>query len=235
MAIVRTKAILLKNYPFGESSEIAILLTEKLGKVKIAVKGSRRLKSSTRAKIIPYAISDLVIYVHPKKEVYNIKEAHLIKVFKRATDMEFQKIVSGVLNIIDNYVYEGPGGERIFRLLQNFLEILDVSKNGKVLQFSFILKFLKIIGLSPILRRCVVCGREEELGFFSATFGGVLCSNCAKELDSHIVINEGFRKALIFLEEKDFEHVSRFRTDMEKIGRVLKEYLEYHLGVTIPI
>ena len=233
MAIVRTKAILLKNYPFGESSEIAILLTEKLGKVKIAVKGARRLKSSTRAKIIPYAISDLVIYVHPEKDVYNIKEAHLIKVFERATDMEFQKIVSAVLNIVDNYVHEGPGGERIFHLLQNFLEILDTSENGKVLQFSFILKFLKMMGLSPILRRCVFCGREEELGFFSATIGGVVCSNCAKEIDSPIRINEGLRKALIFLEEKDFEQVAKFATDRERVEKILKEYLEYHLGVTI--
>lgn len=236
MAIVRTKAILLRNYPFGESSEVAILFTDAIGKIRVSVKGARRMKSTMRAKILPFSISDVVVYVHPKKEIYNIKEAHILKIFDRARDIKFQRTVSDVLNIIDSYVEEGPGGRKIFELLMNFLEALDSAENREaVLKFSFIFKFLKLVGHSPLLDRCVKCGTSHGLYYFSPEIGGTICKNCAQTLDDQqlIKINDGIRKVLIFIRDKPLSAVHNLSVNEGPIEKLLREYLEYHLGVTI--
>ncbi len=236
MAIVRTKAILLKSYPFGESSEVAVLFTDAIGKIRVSVKGARRMKSSMRAKILPFSISDVVVYVHPKKEIYNIKEAHVLKIFNRVRDIKFQKTVSDVLNIIDSYVEEGPGGRRIFELLISFLEALDGAENREaVLKFSFILKFLQLVGHPPVLDRCVKCGSTRELRYFSPELGGTVCVNCAQALDNQqiIRINDGIRKTLIFFRDKSLSTVQNLSVNEGLIEKLIREYLEYHLGVTI--
>ncbi len=236
MAIVRTRAILLKSYPFGESSEIAILFTEAIGKIRVSVKGARRMKSAMRAKILPFSISDVVVYVHPKKEVYNIKEAHVLKIFNRARDVKFQKTVSNVLNIIDSYVEEGPEGRKIFELLISFLEVLDgAEKRDDVLKLSFILKFLKLVGHSPVLDRCVRCGTPHGLHYFSPEIGGTLCINCAGIVEDQQVIriNNGIRKTLIFVRDRPLSTVQNLSVNEGMIEKLIREYLEYHLGVTI--
>jgi len=236
MAIVRTKAILLRNYPFGESSEVAVLFTDALGKIRVSVKGARKMKSQMRARILPFSVSDVVVYVHPRKEIYNIKEAQLVKIFNRARDVQFQKTVSDVLNIVDSYVEEGPGGRKIFELLMNFLEILDKSDGREtVLKFSFILKFLEYVGHSPFLEKCLKCGRPSELDYFSPELGGTICKNCAVSQNEHylIRINDGIRKTLLFMRDKPMTSVLNLSLNEGSIQRLIREYLEYHLGVSI--
>ncbi len=231
MAIVKSRAILLKSYPFGESSEIAVLFTEKFGKIKLAARGTKRLKS--RVRITPYTLFEVVFYMNPGKEIYNLREVHLLKTFQHSTDIEFQERVSKALNLIDAHLEEGPGSEPFFNLFVQFMDTLDKECSGDRLVLSFILKFLHLTGHSPILDRCVVCGAENDLIFFSPSEGGTVCSSCASRLQNGLLgFNEGIRKSLQFLLYKSFEAVAGIKLDLPAISRILREYVEFHLGAT---
>ncbi len=231
MAIVRTRAILLKSYPFGESSELAVLFTEKYGKIKLAARGAKRLKS--RIRITPYTVFEVVFYMNPKKEVYNLREIHLLKTFNHSTDVKFQETVSKALGMIDAYLAEGPGSEAFFHLLLGFLEALDRECAGDSLVLSFVIKFLHLTGHSPVLDRCVVCHSETGLIYFSPSEGGTVCASCASRIQNGLIkFNEGIRKSLEFLLYRDFKAVSGIKLDQPEISKILREYVEFHLGAT---
>ncbi len=232
MAIVRTRAILLRSYPFGESSEIAVLFTEKYGKVRLAARGTKRLKS--RIRITPYTLFEVVFYLNERKDVYNLREVYLIKTYDHSTDIEFQQKVSRVLNLIDAHLEEGPGGESLFNLLARFLDTLDQHCCSEALVLSFVLKFLHLTGHSPLLNRCVMCGSGKDLLFFSPSRGGVVCKLCAGKVQNDLInFNEGIRKTLEFLLLRNFDAVSGIKINEQVVSRILREYIEYHLGVTL--
>jgi len=65
-----------------------------------------------------------------------------------------------------------------YRLLRLGLDSLDAGLEPGGLISWCELQVMRLLGSSPQLRRCVRCGAEAELHWFSVEAGGALCRNC---------------------------------------------------------
>lgn len=65
-----------------------------------------------------------------------------------------------------------------YRLLRLSLDSLDAGLEAEWLVSWCELQAMRLLGSPPQLRRCVRCGAESDLGWFSVEAGGALCADC---------------------------------------------------------
>ncbi len=65
-----------------------------------------------------------------------------------------------------------------YRLLRLSLDSLDAGLQAEWLVSWCELQAMRLLGSAPQLRRCVRCGSEDSLGWFSVEAGGALCEGC---------------------------------------------------------
>ena len=67
--IVKTPAIVLKRFPYGETSIIVRCFTREEGKVSIIIKGAKRKKNHYASFFQPINYLDLVYYYKPNRDI----------------------------------------------------------------------------------------------------------------------------------------------------------------------
>src|SRR5690606_7034672 len=81
--------------------------------------------------------------------------------------------------MVDRMLEDKESGEVLFRQFLAGLDGIVEDKDADIILAIFELFMLRYTGYSPQLERCVDCGRAQELSFFHAPSGGVLCDKCA--------------------------------------------------------
>ena len=81
--IEKTRAIVLHQFKYSESSVIATLYTEVFGRVSCMINGIRSAKSKQKMGLIqPLFLLDAEIYRKPARDIQNMKEFRLCQVYK---------------------------------------------------------------------------------------------------------------------------------------------------------
>jgi DNA repair protein RecO (recombination protein O) len=70
--IINTPAIVLKSFPYGETSLITRCFTKEKGKVSFIVRGARSKKSSKFSHFQPMSYIDIIYNHKPKNELQTI-------------------------------------------------------------------------------------------------------------------------------------------------------------------
>ncbi len=184
-SIVKTQAIVLRSRRMGETSRIATLFTEDLGKLKVTAKGARRLKSKFGSALDLMAEVHVVCYVRDTRDIQTLSECQLLNappVF--STDLERFSLASAALELIDGLTIEGEPNPRLYQCLRGVLHGLTEVGIDQVesLFWYYQLRVLDALGYSPELRQCVGCRRALDAPWlwFSAAQGGGLCPACGQ-------------------------------------------------------
>lgn len=85
-----------------------------------------------------------------------------------------------------------------YRLLRLTLDSLDAGMRPEPLVTWCELQVARLSGGAPQLRRCVRCGAEQSLGWFSVAAGGALCAECREPAARSL--SSGLREWLTFLQ-----------------------------------
>ena len=91
--ITNSSAIVLKRFPYGESSIIARCFVKNNGKLSFIVHGARRKKSPRSAHFQPINCLDLVYYYKPSKNLQTISKSSFACTWKNIPQ-NFKKITS---------------------------------------------------------------------------------------------------------------------------------------------
>jgi recombinational DNA repair protein (RecF pathway) len=99
-----------------------------------------------------------------------------------------------VVNLLDLSLQQHAPDLRLWKLLTSWLEFLDRSTIFTYLLIdSFVISFFNLLGLAPVLDKCVVCGKgyvemikeelsgngdEEKIAGLYFAGGGIVCSDC---------------------------------------------------------
>lgn len=180
-----TDAIVIRQVPFSESSQIVHVLTAQEGQISCLAKGVYRPKSSfggaldllTRgvADVKRSRSSDLDLLIgyrmtQPYRGVRSALSSWLSACY--------------VLEVVRRFSWPRDLETDLFRLLSETLDGLDAASDSSVLDVwlsSFAARVIGISGFSPRLDACVSCGTicpEGAPASFSIEHGGVLCRNC---------------------------------------------------------
>ena len=179
MALVKTKALVIREQPYQDHDKLLTLFTEKEGKQRAIAKGARRRKSGMASAVQLFAFSEMVYY--PGKNFASINEARLIESFYPLRNhIGRMTLASYITELLDVFYDFYQGSDIILKGVTHILYYLSENKAkcDESLALALQLKLCKLNGIGPVLDRCVNCGQAEDLFGFSVGGGGTVCARC---------------------------------------------------------
>lgn len=187
MSLEKSDAIILRVYPWSETSCVASIYTREFGKLSMLAKGARRSKSPFEAALDLLSICRVVFIAKSADALDILTEAKLQRRF-RAGQKQLLRLYCGyyVAELLDRLTDKGDRQPEIYDLsLETLMALEDLQLEPRAIILRFELGLLRMTGNLPSLRQCVQCGKdvsESDGGgrwlIFGALAGGVLCSTC---------------------------------------------------------
>jgi DNA repair protein RecO (recombination protein O) len=181
--IIKCRGFVLNTSPFKESSLIASVLTNKLGKVKLLAKGVRRPKSKMCGAMEPFSLDEIIFYKREFKDIYTLSDAVIVDSFPEVRGDPYK--VSGAMVLCEFFDKTLPAEEtdtasfsELFRFLKNLRKAGP--RAVRALVVGYLLRAFSGSGVMPHLEDCVRCHKPISNGNgevdFSVGAGGVVCS-----------------------------------------------------------
>ncbi|MBX3168016.1 MAG: DNA repair protein RecO [Candidatus Eremiobacteraeota bacterium] len=104
-----------------------------------------------------------------------------------------------------------------YRLLRLSLDSLEAGLRAEWLVSWCELQAMRLLGSAPQLRRCVRCGAEQSLNWFSVAAGGALCSACRGTGARPLA--DGLRDWLAFLQRANLLRLAAARPGEEVVAQ----------------
>jgi DNA repair protein RecO (recombination protein O) len=244
---IRDHALILRRFPYGETSLLVHLLTRRHGRVAVLAKGAYRLKSGYFGVLDLFDTLSVEWRANPRSEL-GLLTAGSLDVRRRGVtrDLARYRAALSVLELAGLGAREGHEEVELFdRVSAALTNLADPASDVVITGLSFELDFLSLQGLAPALDTCASCAARppgestaspDVLVPFSPERGGRLCPDCAR-----VAATEGARIENQPLHALRVAHsllqtpprlLSRVRLDDRRAGRVrdlVRRFLEYHL------
>lgn len=165
MALLASRARVLRCYALGETSLIAVLLTEEAGLLRAVGKGAREQRSRLRGLLAPGMALDVQLYLKPRGGLQLLREASSRRPLPRAeTGLAPLCLRLAALELVTATTEEGEAMAGLFPLLEEFLGLYETESPpapGWSAYLAFEAGLLALHGLSAgaDLARCGLCGR----------------------------------------------------------------------------
>lgn len=240
----RDHALVLRRYPYGESSLVVHVTTPRHGRVHLLAKGAFRPKSRLCGVLDLFDTLELVWRPSPRSEVAVLAEAD-IATRRRPLSADLERYRTGlsILELLDLASAPGRADPELFRLTETWLDLVAAGEvEPELALVAFDLRFLQNLGLTPALERCASCGSAPPRGpaprevAFSRGAGGRLCANCAREARASgrrvgtLPVN--VLRIASSLVDAPPATLGRFRPDpavRREVRALVERFLEYHL------
>jgi len=180
-----SSAVVLRKWPFSESSLALRVLTPVQGTVSLLAKGVHKPKSGSLGVLDTWALVDLQFGGPPGAEMLTLYKAGLIDRLPGLASSPERLAAAGLLaEIAELAAPPGAPSEEVFAWFEGILRELAGDADPLTVLLGGILEGLALLGLSPILEK----EDEEEARWFSPAAGGLLHSGASRP-------KEGAKKA----------------------------------------
>jgi DNA repair protein RecO (recombination protein O) len=230
---LKTEAIVLRSFRYGEADRIVHLYTPDRGRLGAIAKGVRRAKSRFGARLEPFFHVRVVLH-EGRGELATVTAADTISANGELRD--HAQTLDSAARACDAVwrLFETPESHpEVFRLLANELALLRSGRTharaGNALAFR--LKLLLAAGIVPQLAACATCGEREHLGAFSAAAGGVVCGSC--EASSFALSEESYRFLVTALGASLADAPDASERALRQVERAITETAEHHAHVRL--
>lgn len=236
-----TEGIVLKQIKTSYNRKIIRLFTRNYGKISAGTGLGDRRRGKGALAIRPFTYGRYELFKN--RDTYNINSAEVIRSYYGIGE-DVDKYMHGayVLEFTEKAIPEELSVPALFDLLIEFFSILENRDKGiGTLVLAYQIGLLRISGNMPQIRQCVCCGREKPAYAFSVKEGGILCSDCVKELqnsgDGTLIYCDKFDivDVLDYLASsplKKLENIALNEEDGKLLQRIIRQYAAYHLDIT---
>jgi len=232
MPICRTEGIVLRSYPFRDTSKIAVLYSPKFGKLGLVAKGARRPKSIFGGSLEPITYVKVTFYHRENRELHTLSQAEVVEPFREVKeDIGLLGYASAACELVLKLTPPESPNPSLFRALSDVLREMGRRRKGEVLLWWFELRAAEALGYRPEFGRCVFCGGPLEGASFGfrAEAGGVLCPKCAS--DGDVPLSPGAVRLLLRLQTVPASRAAGLSTSGpagEQARGALRALLSYH-------
>jgi len=174
-----TPAIVIGRLNLGEADRILTIMTPDYGKLRVSVKGVRRIKSRLAGHLELFSRVQLMLT--PGKGLDIVTSAQLDHSADRLLDRPKQLSLAYLMaTMLDRLSLEGEAHPETFALAEEFLDALDGATDNVLLELGLKLRFLAEFGYRPELGHCAICHRHDpEIGYYlSPERGGLVDADC---------------------------------------------------------
>jgi DNA repair protein RecO (recombination protein O) len=229
-----TEALVVDSMRYREADRIVTLYTRERGRLSAIAKGVRRTKSKVGGRLEPFSLVRASLY--SGRGLYTVVGVDTLRTFQGVRDELFRleegaRLLQAVRHLFPAEEGSLPAFNLLTRGIARLAESGDrVSAAGVVLATR--LKLLAVLGYSPGLSVCAVCGREGPFHDFSASLGGVVCQPCTSEGETDCFsVTAGAVATLETLLTNPLVELDSFELDQRAVAEVeqmLTQILSYH-------
>lgn len=202
MPAEQTEAIVLRIYPWSETSVIANLYTRDFGKISVLAKGARRPKSPFEAALDLLSICR-VVFISKSTDALDILTEAKLQTRFRAGARDLLRLYVGyyVAELLDRMTEKDQRQQEVYDLAVATLTALhDRQMDVRAIVLRYEMQMLRMAGNLPSWTKCARCGNDFEPDgdwlLFSVISGGVLCHSCRAGAQQMIRLPVSARKVL---------------------------------------
>lgn len=173
-------ALVLAIYDFANTSQIAVLFTKELGKVRGIAKGAKRENGTFQGGFDVGSVYDVGM-IRKTEGLDLLTKAAMTEAFPGLRgDLPALYAAFYVLELADALTVEHDPHPEFWEATIGALRLLDRGAPRDIVLFAFEASAMRFLGLMPVVDVCASCGRPlPARPAFSPRFGGALCENCA--------------------------------------------------------
>ena len=228
---LKVKGIVIGETPYGETSKILSLLTDKYGLISVMAKGCKNIKSklrgvSNRLNYCEYVIS------YKEKGISTLIEGITLNSFKNVFgDMKKSVYCFYLLDIVKQVCNEN-NNQQIFSILEGALIKINDGLSQELISNIVEIQLLSFLGVNLNLESCVVCGQKNDLITIDMTKSGCICKNCYQ---NEIIFNSKALHLMQILAKINIQKLENLEiTDyqvFEDIDSFIHEYYSNYTGI----
>ncbi|MEM8735397.1 MAG: DNA repair protein RecO [Planctomycetota bacterium] len=218
MSLEHTQAIVIRAFPWSETSVIATLFTRDVGKISVLAKGARRPKSPFEAALDLLSICNVVFIGKSSDSLDVLTEAKLQKRF-RAGAQSLLRLYAGyyIAELVDKMTDKNDRLPEVFALAKSSLASLEDSKcDPRAIVLRCELQLLRMLGHLPSFSQCVQCSRpvglaaEDNEGWvlFSTWSGGMVCDGCRASAKQITRLSNSVQELFINFSQTDWQSIA---------------------------
>lgn len=233
MPPLTTDALVLRTFPLGEMSVIAVLLTKGRGKMRAVAKGARGPGHRYQSSLQPLSEVRTTLFGREGTELFRLGPVELIR-----SSEPPKKNLEGLLaleycaELFEAFLPPEVRDDDAYRLGRSCVTALrqEGSSGLAVMRYAEAWT-LKLHGLYPSLVRCLACGKAITAGLsFDHTAGRAVCSSCGSkkseilDADSRALLRSALRLSPTTFAERTRD------IDLAPIAKFHRVLIEDHLG-----
>ncbi len=187
MNLIKTKAIVIRSIPYGESDLVVIFFSPGFGIIRGMAKGARKSRKRFLGSLEPFATVMLGAAVKESGALARVDTADLVNA-RLGIREDLKKYGAGsvMLELVSIFEVSGASGE-VFHLIETALDILEGSSASLSLLAAFFPRYLSLSGFGIPLSSCGRCG--ADLALTGAMYAGgfsIYCSRCSPPAEAAI-------------------------------------------------
>lgn len=151
--IVQTPAIILKSFPYGDTSMVTRCFTREMGKISLITRGARSKKSPQGAYLQPMNHLEIVYYYKSTRELHTVSKLSFLSNWSGIT-ADLKKISYGlaIVELTDKTLRDNDAHKELFDELHTVLQVLnDRDDHLNMVFWYYQLKLLSELGFRPDL------------------------------------------------------------------------------------
>jgi len=234
--IVRTDAVVLRSFDYGETSRIVTLLTRQHGVVGAMAKGARRPTSTFGSTLQPGSYVQAVYYYKPERGLQTLREvSHLQRFPRLTTDLERITLALRAIEVTRALIDEGEAQPLALEALARTLTYLDAAEDrlGNALLW-FQLRLTTLLGFSPDLHRAELDALPNEGGVLILETGAV---RDAADGPRQVQASRAALRAFAVFARANLETAGRMRLASgvrSEVEGLVDAYMAVHTGNAMP-
>lgn len=237
MSPVSTPAVVLRSFPYGETSLILRFYTLGAGVMGVMAKGARKRGSRGSGTPDTFTTGVLTVYVKASRDLQTMKDFAPEKA-RRALGRDLFRFAGA--SVLGELVLRHAGEEgnaTLFHLLDHALDrVVQVPEEvllPEVLALGWSL--VDALGYRPVLEACTACGRsleDDEMGRFDMGAGGLRCPSCPGDEETGPRVGPEARRQLrTLLAGEPVQELRRPRAHVQ----LLNDFVTWHVSGGRPL
>lgn len=175
---LRDTGVVLRTIKLGEADRIVTILTANNGKIKGVAKGARKSGSKYSARLESASVVDFQ-WITSGRDLVRITQTDTIFANRNLREnLDLLNATARMLDAVDALCEHHSAHNDIAHMTIRALATMNQIRSTNVCG-AFLFKILGLEGFAPETQLCPVCGKSDELEYFSVARAAFFCSDCA--------------------------------------------------------
>lgn len=238
--LIRTKALVVKEYIVGESDKYVTLFTKEYGKIQALAPKAKKTDKGFASATQLFVYGEFILTSF--KDTYRLVNADIIEMFHSIRNgLESLSYASYVMEFLQYVTEPMLAQPELLRLTLKTLKALTYEGvSYSLIRRIYELRALAELGFMPQLLSCLECGEvlnesETSKYCFSAEAGGLVCESCKSYYKDVVMISYSTRYTLQYILSSPLNQLYHFTVTQEiqeELNQVCNYYVPFYVDRT---